>query len=427
VNTLRVAPAALCALLIAFGSATGCGSSDAEPAAGGAGGGGGSDAGVDSPTSDAGWPDASGDAEADAGPITQAYDPCATASCWTAPTLGVCGKSSINEDYSSGAYNVHHYLLMAPAGVDIELMATRTAGSWSPLLIVHDEQGTTVHDGTQSYSTSALQVSAVSPPSPDAVAVQIKASTRMHLGVYLTGASVVSSGFADALPTDAKYSLEATLGCTPPPSLSVRGVTLSAKQELWIRYIGEQIVPLVPGTASERIDKSAYVAWWALKEDVLDYNNPLSYSNCSIPPDQHIGPVELCPNPNNAWQVGISGVQATYTTLPQAETIASTVYPQLSIEEVLTDAAVKAGFGATTQLGQTVATSSDRLETSWLLRNGPVGFERQYPTVYDECFVQALSWCFGSGWPSTASFAPTQAGAQQSVADLKAIFQTLAP
>jgi hypothetical protein len=421
-------PLTLAATLFLVASANGCGSSDSESDVPTDSGTGGSDAGTDATTNpDADWPDSGADALTEAGPTTQAYDPCATASCWTAPTFGACGTASVKEDFGSGSYNVHHYLLMAPAGVDIDLTATRTGGSWSPVLVVHDEAGTTVHDGTQSYSTSALEVSTPSPPSADTVTVHIKTATRMHLGVYLTGASVVSSDFSSSLPTDAQYTLAATLSCTPPPSLSVRGVKLSARQELWVRYIAEQVVPLVAGTPSERIDKSAYVTWWALKEGVLDYNNPLVYSNCSIPPDQHIGPVELCPNPKNAWQVGLSGVQATYTTLSQAESIAGTLYPSQTLEQVLTQAAARTGFGASTTIGQTVATSTDRLRISWLLRDGPVGFERQYPTVYSECFTQALSWCFGSGWPSSASFAPTQTAAKESVADLKAIFQSLAP
>lgn len=387
---------------------------------------GGSSSTSDGSTSDGGgWPDGTASPDS-SGPSTDALDPCASASCWSAPTLGACGATSVAEDFGSGLYEIHRYLLMAPAGVEIELGAKRTAGNWSPLLIVHDEQGTTVHDGTQSSSSAALQVSAIS-GEPESVGVRLLASARMHLAVFVTGANVVASGFSDTLPTDAEYTLDASVGCTPPAPLEVRGVELSARQELWVRYIAEHVVPHVPGSASERIDKSAYVTWWALKEGVLDVNNPLSYSNCSFPPDQRIGPVDVCPNPDNAWQVGLSGVQAAYRTLASVEAIALEVHPQTPITEILTGAAVAAGFGATTALGQTIAASDDRLRLSWLLRNGPVGFEAQYPPVHSECFVSTKPWCFGTGWPSSASFAATQADAQQAVADLKSIFQTLAP
>jgi hypothetical protein len=418
--------AVVVAALLAAGWASGCGASDDAPKGlpGTGGAGGGADGGTAGSSSDAGV----GGGTPDAGPNTNAYDPCATAACWAAPTLGACGPTTIVEDFSSGNYNVHHYLLMAPADVEVVLSLTRTAGSWSPTLIVHDEQGTTVHDGDQSYSTSALQVSAVSPaPSPDAVAVRIKAATRQHLAVFATGTSVVADDFSSALPTDAEYTLDAVLDCAPEGPLLVRGVELDAKQELWVRYIAAHVVPQLPGSASERIDKSAYVTWWALKEGVLNVNNPLSYSNCSFPPDQRIGPVDLCPNPDNAWQVGLSGVQAAWRTLESVEQVGLTVFPQESMGQILVDAARTAGFGSITSLGQIIATSTDRLRLSWLLRNGPVGFEAQYPAVYDQCFVSAETWCFGTGFSTSAAFAPTQAGALQAVADLRVIFQTLSP
>lgn len=334
----------------------------------------------------------------------------------------------MKESFTSGLYAVHRYLLMAPAGVEISLTATRTSGSWSPVLIVHDEHGTTVHDGAKSHSTSALEVSALVPqPAADAVGVRLVASTRMHLAVFLTGANVVASGFSGALPTDAKYTLDAAIGCSKPPSLYVRGVKLDAEQELWVRYIAEHVVPELPGSPAERFDKGAYVAWWSLKEGVLNVNNPLSYSNCSIPPDKHIGPVELCPNPKNAWQVGLSGVQVTYNTLEGIEQTAAAVFPGRTIAGTLSAAAVAAGFGETTSLAQTIVGSADRLRLSWLLRSGATGFEAQYPAVHSQCFVSAKTWCFGTGWPASASFAPTQADAQQAVADLKAIFQELSP
>jgi len=421
--TLRLAAAFGIAALFGAAWGYGCGSEEGgSPSSSGTGGAGG---GVGGQAGSTGTGGAAGGSP-DAGPTTTAYDPCATASCWSAPSLGACGSTSIDEDFSSGNYNVHHYLLMAPAGVELELTLASTAGSWSPTLIVHDEQGTTVHDGEQSHSTSALQISTLS-SAPDAVALRIQAATRHHLAVHVTGSIVVASDFTDPLPTDSEYSLGAALDCSPPGPLQVRGVQLDAEQELWVRYIAAQVVPLVPGSASERIDKSATVTWWALKEGVLNVNNPLSYSNCSIPPDQHIGPVELCPNPDHAWQVGLSGVQAAWRTLESVETVALTVFPQQSIGELLVDAASTAGFGATTALGQTIASSADRLRLSWLLRHSPVGFEAQYPTVHGQCFVNIETWCFGSGNDTSAAFAPTQAGAEQAIADLVAIFQNLSP
>jgi hypothetical protein len=423
---------ALVSGVLGTGAFVGCGDSAEGEVSSNTGGVAG-DAGGDSSTATGGASTggAPGDAAADTAPppTKTPYDPCSSGSCWSAPTLGACGALTTSQTYSSGLYNVHRYLLMAPAGVEIEIVATRTGGTWSPALVVHDSQGLTVHDGQKSYSTPALDVSAITPPpSSDAVGVRLVASARMHVAVFVTSDAVLGSQLKDSLPTDAKYTLSAKLGCTPAPPLTVRGVTLDGEQELWVRYIAEHVVPLVPGTEAERIEKSALVTWWALKEGVLNVNNPLSYSNCSIPPDKHIGPIETCPNPNNAWQVGLSGVQAAYRTLDSVEKLAASVFPARPLGELLTEAAVTAGFGSGTAIGQAITGAQDRLRLSWLLRSSPVGFEAQYPPVRDQCFkAPTKAWCFGTGWPSSASFAPNQTGANESVDDLKKLFQQLAP
>jgi len=401
------------------GDATGGGATTSTGSGGHSGGAGGTE-----PVQDAGMPDVM--SMPDAGPTTTPLDPCATSACWNGRSFGACGATMHKENFGSGKYGVHRRLLMAPADVEIVVKAERTGGSWSPLLIVHDEQGTTVHDGVESHSTSTLTVAATT-PEPDTVGVRIKTTTRMHLSVFLTGVSVVNSGFSDVLPTDAKYALGIDVACPALSPLTVRGVKLDAEQDLWVRTIARHVVADVPGSAAERIDKSAHVTWWALKEGVLNVNNALSYSNCSFPPDQHIGPLETCPDPNNAWQVGLSGVQAAYKTLDTVEKLALAVYPSKGLEDLLLEAAVTAGFGSGTAQGSAIATSTDRLRLSWLLRHGAIGFEAQYAPVYNQCFVQSKSWCFGTGWPSSASFAATQADAIQAIADLKSIFQTLTP
>ncbi|MBK7583629.1 MAG: hypothetical protein IPI67_25975 [Myxococcales bacterium] len=425
----RLLSAAFTAALSGATWVTGCGDDSGDGnAAGGQGGAQGDAAGDTGANLDASSSDGDGSPDTgvspDSGPTPPAYDPCASAACWNVPTLGACGDKLIQENFASGNYNIHRALLLAPAGVEITLTATRTAGSWGPALIVHDEQGSTVFDSGTPYSSSALQVTAVSPaPGPDSLGVKLTASTRMHLSVFMTGANVVSSAFKDSLPADAKYTLHTSVACAPPGALTVNGVKLDSEQELWVRYIAREIVPKLPGTAAERVDKGAYVTWWSLKEGVLNVNNPLSYSNCSVPPDQHIGPLELCPDPKHAWQVGLSAVQATYNTLAGTEKLALSLFPGDTIEDILRDAAVTAGFGETTEQAKAITASTDRLRVSWLLRQSPVGFAAEYSPVYNQCFAGApATWCF-----NFAPFAPNLAGAQKSVADLKAIFQSLAP
>jgi hypothetical protein len=411
---MRSLPLSLAALALACSSDPGAGSGSPAP----------SDAGADA----TGWADATPPGKdgseplPEAGPPPASVDPCAAGTCWTAPALGgVCGSRTVPEDFASGSFSVHRYLVIAPSGVDVVLSVSATGGTWDPVLIVHDEQGVTVHDGTLSRSGAGLDIER------EGGSVRIRAAEHTHLGVYLTDRAVLDGGFQTGVPTDAEYLFDVTVDCAAPPPLVVRGVTLGARQELWVRHIATRVVPELVGSASERIEKAAYVTWWALKEGVLDVNNPLSYSNCSFPPDQHIGPVEICPDPGNAWQVGLSGVQAAWKTLDNVEALAQTVHAGQSIQETLADASAKAGIGEQTALGQVVTTSSDRLRLSWLLRDAAVGFEAQHPIVYSECFVSEKSWCFGTGWDTSAAFAPSRAGAEQSVADLEAIFATLAP
>lgn len=409
----RLFPISIAVLAVACSSDSGSG-----PAASA------SDAGSDTSV----WPDAGspGDDAAtpppDAGPAPDSIDACDAGTCWTAPALGgVCGSRSVDEDFASGLYSAHRYLVIAPAGIDVELSLSATGGAWDPVLVVHDERGVTLHDGTLSRSRAGLELTA------DANTLRVRAAEHTHLGVYLTDRAVLEAGFQTMVPSDAEYTFEVSVDCAPAPPLEVRGVTLGARQEMWVRHVATRVVPVLTGAAGERIDKAAYVTWWALKEGVLDVNNPLPYSNCSFPPDQHIGPLEVCPDPDNAWQVGLSAVQAAWKTLADVEALAQTVHPGQSIADILIDASAKAGLGEQTALGQAVATSSERLRLSWLLRDAAVGFEAQHPIVYSECFVSEKSWCFGTGWDTSAKFAPSRAGADQAVADLKAIFAALAP
>jgi hypothetical protein len=216
--------------------------------------------------------------------------------------------------------------------------------------------------------------------------------------------------------------------------ISVRGTVLDATQEHWVRHVAVDVVPEMRGTREQRIDKAAHVLWWSLKEGILRLDDALSYSNCHYPPDTRIGPTDVCPNPNNAWQVGVSGVQAAWRTLADVEALAKDVHPDRSIGETLIAASEAAGFDAGSATGSAIAQSTGRLRLSWLLRDGAVGFEAQYPTVRGECFQTCASgweytcaWCFGSGWDDSAAFASSRGAAEDSVADLADVLDDLAP
>lgn len=163
--------------------------------------------------------DGAGDgAPGDAGPPPTAYDPCSAGSCWTTPSIsGACGQGAINEDFSTGKYNVHRYSFGPPRGVEVDLTLTATGGSWSPALLIHNPAGVTVHDGERSLSTAALTVQPLdSGKSGGPAAVRLTAQQDgLQLHVFVTSWAVVQGGFSPAMPTSVTYTLTSAINCTP--------------------------------------------------------------------------------------------------------------------------------------------------------------------------------------------------------------------
>jgi len=206
------------------------------------------------------------------------------------------------------------------------------------------------------------------------------------------------------------------------------GRQLTATQESRIRWIASNTVPRLQGsTRDERLTKASRVAWWALKEGVLDLSNPWVYSNCNTTSgDVRIGPLEVCAA-GRAWQVGISGVQVPNYTLSSVETTASSLYPGWSLQQVLGDAAIKAGHAAGTSTYNSIVNSTGDLRKSWLLRDHATGFTRQEPTVTNECITNAYSWCYSSAWYPSSHYAPSRTAALRVIGELKATFDGIAP
>jgi hypothetical protein len=109
---------------------------------------------------------------------------------------------------------VHQYPVRAPAGVAIELRLQRTAGEWNPAIIVHDEQGATIHDGEHSASDATMTVELVaSGRDSDLAAVRVTAQQERLLSMFVTGWQVIDSGFVTDLPTDAEYTVTDEAAC----------------------------------------------------------------------------------------------------------------------------------------------------------------------------------------------------------------------
>ncbi len=213
------------------------------------------------------------------------------------------------------------------------------------------------------------------------------------------------------------------LDCSQP---MVNGHSVDQPACGWLEYYGRDIVPALSGSRDERLDTAATVAWWSLKEGVLFLENPISYSNCAFETgSEYIGPLETCPS-GRAWQVGISGIQVpTYLDDRPAEQ-AAILYPGMTIDEVLEWTGNEAML-ATSEIDSIVASDDVVLRTSWLLRNSPIGVTLQVPLVISECVEGSYSWCYGTGWTSTSLYAPDKDAAMQSIDDIRAVLDTLAP
>jgi hypothetical protein len=167
---------------------------------------------------DGAWPQTEAGGDAPSAPVPVSRAPCVQGSCWQASSLGGwCGTSTVDEDFTTGKYNVHELTLQAPAGVEVDLTLTATGGAWSPALILLAADGATLHDGELGVSgddPKVLPIASGQGTSQARVLLTAKADTTVK--VYVTGWSVVEGGFVGALPTDATYTLTADLDCSPP-------------------------------------------------------------------------------------------------------------------------------------------------------------------------------------------------------------------
>ena len=169
-------------------------------------------------------------------------------------------------------------------------------------------------------------------------------------------------------------------------------------------------------------------AWWALKEGTWEQSLPAiyGYSNCNSASGDHvIGPTEIC-GTGRAWQVGLAAVQVPGHTSAELEARVPVLFPGMTADALLADVAMKAG--ETKATSDAIVASTGSLRASWLLRVPAIGFDALVPgEVIPECIDGTKSWCFGSAWPETKKFAPTQAAALVSIGDLQRILSLLAP
>lgn len=210
---------------------------------------------------------------------------------------------------------------------------------------------------------------------------------------------------------------------------TVNGHALDAAEAGWVHYVAYCVVPVIQGDRATRLTDASQVTWWSLKEGVLDVSNPnpVGFSLCQQGSSGvRIGPTTACAA-GQAWQVGASAIQATCCTESQVDNLAAALFPGKTTNQILAMTATEADYLPGTTTGDAIVNSTGYLRLSWLLRSSPIGFSLQAPAVASQCVTGQDSWCYGTGWSESASFAPTRAAAMQSISDLHAILDLLSP
>lgn len=208
----------------------------------------------------------------------------------------------------------------------------------------------------------------------------------------------------------------------------VNGHAMTAPQASWVNYLAWCAVPLLQGTRDTRLTAAATVAWWALKEGVFDeiHSNPVVFSRCGAGRDHDIGPLERCAV-GSPWQVGASGIQPSCCSLSTLESTAAALFPEMTETQILSGAAVEAGYPVGSALHTRIVGSKGVRRASWLLRVTAIGFLHQAPIVTDECITASKSWCYGTLWPTSAFYAPDKPSAMLAMSDLRVILALLSP
>jgi hypothetical protein len=365
-------------------------------------------------------------------PEPRDLDPCGSGDCWlTSLTVQPCRTGTIDEDFSSGRYNVHQYRSSASSAAETRIRLTRTRGDWQPALIVTDLDGRVLSDGETGRAESGLEVQVLSDGRrSDTAELLLVTSEDLDLAVHVTGWDAVDSDFTDFQPTDSTYTLRLESVCDGVVALDCAGPTVNGQPVSepacgWLEHFGREVVPALAGSRQTRLETAAIVAWWSLKEGVLFLDNPIVYSNCGTDSgSEYIDPLEVCGD-GHAWQVGISGIQVPTFLDDQPSDEAAALYPAASEDEVLWTTATEALL--TSEEIDAVVVSSGKLRTSWLLRDCAIGTSLQVDIIVRECIDDTRSWCTGTGWTATALYAADAAAVRQSIFDLEVLFDALAP
>lgn len=142
--------------------------------------------------------------------------PCAVASCWNPKkTLPACGSFAIDEDFSSGKFNVHRYWMTLPGGAPVTLRLQRKAGLWQPALVGSDHAAKSIVGGEVAQLHPNVEVlSATSGRFGSEASVRLLPKTDTKVLILVTAWATLDTGFVAKIPTNATYRFTLQQDCS---------------------------------------------------------------------------------------------------------------------------------------------------------------------------------------------------------------------
>ena len=149
-----------------------------------------------------------------------AFDACATATCWDPDLVVGCADRRIPEDFASGRYNVHAYAATLPAGAPITIDLEQITGMLEPAIFIAD--GALLYGGDPETLDPRVRIlMSESGRGGSYASVTLQTTEALSVLVLVTGWSVVDSGFTAFLDTDVSYELRVRQECEGSDSESV--------------------------------------------------------------------------------------------------------------------------------------------------------------------------------------------------------------
>lgn len=160
--------------------------------------------------------------------------PCDQGACWDTGLIApICGTATVDEDFSTGRYNVHAYAARAQGIGETRFALIRTGGTWQPRLILAQPDGTVLFDGEIGRVREGLEVVLIDDGGAGQQAiVDVTTDTDLDLVAFVTSWDVVDSGFTDALPVDSTYTIQTQVSCDEQPGRIAPAGAMPGEQAL---------------------------------------------------------------------------------------------------------------------------------------------------------------------------------------------------